>query len=289
MGPDFICFGAQKAGTRWLYDQLQFHPDFWMPPVKEMHYFDKPKRRRRPSVETRRSAATNDLAALNRKRAADLRRPLDERDLAYLDQFAAMVGGIDFASYAGLFKFRDGRLSGDITPAYSKLDDDMVGQIAMHFPDAKYLFVAREPISRFWSQVRMDKFVKERIAGKIDTQKIRTLLSHPDYDERSYASRIVARWRCFVSPDRLRVFFFDDLLSDPAAHRARILSFLGADADKPSGALHPGFDRKQDRIPNIEMTDDVRAILIEHFEDELRACAREFGGPAELWPQRYGL
>ena len=38
--PDFLCVGAQKAGTSWLYRQLEPHPDFWMPPVKELHYFD---------------------------------------------------------------------------------------------------------------------------------------------------------------------------------------------------------------------------------------------------------
>jgi hypothetical protein len=41
-GPDFMCIGAQKAGSRWLYDQLALHPSFWMPPIKELqlHYFD---------------------------------------------------------------------------------------------------------------------------------------------------------------------------------------------------------------------------------------------------------
>ena len=39
-GPDFICIGAQKAGTTWLYWQLAAHPDFWMPPRKEIHYFN---------------------------------------------------------------------------------------------------------------------------------------------------------------------------------------------------------------------------------------------------------
>jgi hypothetical protein len=39
--PDFFCVGAQKGGTSWLYQQLQSHPDFWMPPIKELHYFDK--------------------------------------------------------------------------------------------------------------------------------------------------------------------------------------------------------------------------------------------------------
>ena len=42
--PDFLCVGAQKAGTSWLYQQLEPHPDFWMPPVKELHYFDQPTR-----------------------------------------------------------------------------------------------------------------------------------------------------------------------------------------------------------------------------------------------------
>jgi hypothetical protein len=34
-GPDFLCVGVPKAGTGWLFDQLNAHPDFWMPPVKE--------------------------------------------------------------------------------------------------------------------------------------------------------------------------------------------------------------------------------------------------------------
>src|SRR5205809_6538559 len=38
--PDFLCVGAQKAGTSWLYRQLEPHADFWMPPVKELHYMD---------------------------------------------------------------------------------------------------------------------------------------------------------------------------------------------------------------------------------------------------------
>src|ERR1700758_1596004 len=38
--PDFLCVGAQKSGTSWLYRQLDLHPDFWIPPLKELHYFD---------------------------------------------------------------------------------------------------------------------------------------------------------------------------------------------------------------------------------------------------------
>ena len=38
--PDFICLGMQRSGTKWLYDQLNSHSHFWMPPIKELHFFD---------------------------------------------------------------------------------------------------------------------------------------------------------------------------------------------------------------------------------------------------------
>lgn len=41
MHPTFICIGAQKAGTDWFYDQFAAHKDFWMPPIKEIAFFDK--------------------------------------------------------------------------------------------------------------------------------------------------------------------------------------------------------------------------------------------------------
>src|SRR5689334_15761196 len=59
-GPDFLCVGAQKAGTGWLYEQLRSHPDFWMPPVKELHYFDRAWRSPRVSpAEKQRNALRN--------------------------------------------------------------------------------------------------------------------------------------------------------------------------------------------------------------------------------------
>ena len=41
VGPDFVCIGMAKAGTGWLFDQLNSHPDFWMPPIKGLSYLHK--------------------------------------------------------------------------------------------------------------------------------------------------------------------------------------------------------------------------------------------------------
>src|SRR5678815_3591458 len=48
-GPDFLCVGVHKGGTTWLYQQFDSHPDFWMPPLKELHYFDQLSRVQRSS------------------------------------------------------------------------------------------------------------------------------------------------------------------------------------------------------------------------------------------------
>ena len=81
---------------------------------------------------------------------------------------------------------------------------------------------------------------------------------------------------------------FDDLRRDPAGLRRRILLFLGADPDAPSGALPPDFNRKE-KDRKLPLSDELRAALAVHFAEELKTSARELGGAAATWPERYGL
>ena len=37
---DFVGVGAARSGTTWLARCLAEHPQVWVPPVKELHYFD---------------------------------------------------------------------------------------------------------------------------------------------------------------------------------------------------------------------------------------------------------
>ena len=39
--PDFLILGAEKAGTTWLADMLRQHPEIFIPPEKELFYFNK--------------------------------------------------------------------------------------------------------------------------------------------------------------------------------------------------------------------------------------------------------
>src|SRR6478735_11648351 len=88
-GPDFICIGMQKAGTDWLYDQLQFHPDLWMPPMKEIRYLDRDitlARRASKILENARKDSKQHQNRLSRRRA------WDDRDMAFMEQVVSYKG-----------------------------------------------------------------------------------------------------------------------------------------------------------------------------------------------------
>jgi hypothetical protein len=116
---------------------------------------------------------------------------------------------------------------------------------------------------------------------------VRNLLN-PGVLLRSYPSKIVARWKRHVRAHLFHIFFFDDLERNPAELRRSILLFLGADPDKPSGRLKADHN-KDAGTDKLQLTAKVRSRVAQFFEQELKACATELGGPARQWPARYGF
>lgn len=289
-GPDFFCIGLQKAGTYWLYDQLEQHPDFWMPPLKELRYFGGFSSNA-AEFEFLRRHGRRPLRAQNDPEAAKHFRPLDERDRAFLERATALLSrDRDLDAYSRLFDFKDGLLSGDVTPAYSAIEENLIEEIMKRFPELKIVFLVRDPIERFWSALSMKVRTEPMASPKSldDWDEVLHFALNPSVRDRSHPAGIATKWRRYVAPERFVYYFFDDICDQPAAIRRRILGFLGADPDTPSGELPPGFDRKKGQLKQ-PLPGAIRERLIEHFADELRACADMFGGRALDWPARYGL
>src|SRR4029078_24437 len=123
--PAFLCGGGQKGGASWPYRQLEPHPDFWMPPVKELHY----------------------LNSLNKTRRFHPPRCRDQRDTSFLDSMKNLSGlsYIDLESYGRLFEHKGSLVSGDISPAYSTVSDEIIQRVVNSFPNLKVIFLARDP------------------------------------------------------------------------------------------------------------------------------------------------
>ena len=267
--PDFMCIGAHKSGTTWLYQQLDSHPDFWMPPVKELHYFDQ-------------------LSRVDRSAPPRCR---EERDLRFLESLNSLSAkaDIDLENYGRLFEPKGSLLSGDISPNYSTLSSKLIRQIVRYFPSLKVIFLARDPVQRFWSHLSME--VHYRQIEPFDATNIHEVnrnLLRRGMRLRSYPTAVVTRWKRYVHPDRFRVYFFDDLQRNPTELRRSILDFLGADPDKPSGQLKTDYNRWAG-MEKLPLTIQVRSHLAHVFKKELKACAARLGGPAKEWPARYGF
>ena len=268
VGPDFICIGAQKAGTTWLYAQLAAHPDFWMPPRKEIHYFD--ERGNRPIKPWWRTR--------------------DERDLRFQEKLQSLSAQfwLDLTNYGQLFAAKESLLSGDITPAYSMLPDEIIAMVTRQFPKAKVIFLARDPVERAWSQISMSVQTGGRVPFDVnDPAEVVRQLLHPGVVQRSHPSMIVARWRRHVAPGQFGLFFFDDLKNQPAELCRSIIAFLGGDPDKPGHRIRPEDNYNSGKT--LPLSEEVRVHLAEFFARELRACSVELGGRATDWPSRYGL
>jgi hypothetical protein len=268
-GPDFLCIGAHKAGSTWLYQQLDSHPDFWMPPVKELHYFDQ----------------------LSRVQRAGRPRRRDERDSRFLEQLENLSAepGINLKNYGRLFESTTRLISGDISPNYSTLGEEVVRQIVEYFPNLKVIYLARDPVERLWSHLSMEvHYGQIQPFDPTNVNEVDRNLSRRGMLLRSYPSTVVARWKRHVHAKQFRVYFFDDLQSDPAALRRSIVRFLGADPEKPSNRS-PADYNSWNRMEKLPLTNEVRSHLAQFFKKELKTCAARLGGPAKNWPARYGF
>jgi hypothetical protein len=137
-GPDFILIGQQRAGTRWLYDQLRSSDRFWMPPIKEISYFKGSIFKKAELHQLLEMTRGGDCADLSEADLACLRH------LEHLPNNRAITSG----DYLRIFSFKGDRISGDITPKYEKIPKKKIIDVWNLVPDAKLVYLIRVPVQR---------------------------------------------------------------------------------------------------------------------------------------------
>ena len=301
-GPDFLCIGMQKAGTTWLYDLLQFEPGFWMPPVKEFHFFDRPDDFNK-RIQKLHRGMTKPFGRLARKRKKKQKRALDARDRMFIEHAITFTEGESTIEwYEELFAAKGNLLSGDVTPGYSALDGSTIESIARKLPGLRLILLLRDPVSRLWSQFNMNRRgkiiddVREPSASFLSAfyrvtplDEVADFVNREAVRSRSFPSEIYSNWRQHFDAARIKYLFFDDVVGAPGGVRRELLQFFDLPDTAPtSDRMALSFNRKSN-APKREMNDEVREFLVETFRDEILRCAETFGGAAEEWPERYGI
>jgi len=277
MAPDFLCIGAQKAGTTWLHENLRQHPGVWMPPVKEVHYFDKAIRH--PSPFDRRFYSRRWRTHFTRRLGQRFDGTLGLRELRWDLNFFFARRSDDW--YASIFEPGRDLCSGEITPGYSKLEPDEVAHVHSLCPDARIVFLMRDPIDRAWSGARMssdrrglDLADEARWRGYLDQQK----KTRGDY------LRTLRNWKASYGEERLLVGFFEEIAEDPAGLLTRVHSFLGLETGPE--LIPETATRRFNASSERSMPPEVEAHLAAMYIDDLHELHGMFGAPIEPWVRR---
>jgi hypothetical protein len=268
--PHFLCIGAHKSGTTWLYENLKRHPAVWLPPVKELHYFDGMPGL--PKVAQRFNEAIKEVVATGR--VTDPAK-LDHMRKVVLDQPK------DFAWYRSLFGPAGERLTGDMTPAYSTLPPPVVGKIRELLPDCRVIFIMRNPIERAWSHFRSNAEKAKLDIAAVGLDVIRRQVDSPSSQLRTGYTRTIETWEQCFPRDRILYLFYDDLLADRDSFLAAVCRFLGLSFEGHY------FADTRDAVVNrsmvLEIDPSARAYLARKYHKEIAALQRRFGGHTDRW------
>lgn len=282
--PDFICIGAQKAGTCWLRENLRAHPRVWMPMVPELHYFDGPLG---DVADFSPRLAVERMAAPERRNAA----------LAKLQQLV-MAEDLDGASwwamhafvdrderwYRSLFAFApEGSLAGEITPRYMLCGEQEVAHMHSVAPEARLIFLLRHPVERFWSQCRM-KYADGTLAR--GTPAAMHLLDSSNGRPRGIYSKAIVRFCKRFRPEQMLLVFHEGIRRQPAAVMEAIFDFL----QLPRVPLNVEMlKRPVNRAScNDPMPPDLEARVRATYRSEIEVLARVLGGYAAGWLEEAG-
>jgi hypothetical protein len=270
--PSFLGIGAPRAGTTWLYINLRRHPEIWLPPLRELHYFD---------CERPGAAAAFPLQYESIRRSGwkwYVRHSFYL--LRYVWRLRSFLWGLRYMLglrsdrwYVNLF--RKDRVSGEITPEYMLLPKNVVEEIHALNPDMKIILLLRDPVTRAWMDTRREM---ARVPPFASNEEILKIIDAPHVVMSGDYAKAIEVWRGVFGAKQVFIGFYDDMVAAPRELLRSILDFLGVASDdefipKSVAKLGDGGARKQNQPP-LNFLPHMYATYIE----QLRALEKLLGG-----------
>ncbi len=246
MFPNFLVIGAQKAGTTWLDRNLRRHPQIWLPPEKEIHFFDLPPLLPFAALRLAPVKSIRHWARFRMMRDAEraLERPADA------DWYARYYWHVRTrAWYQSLFTPAPGQLAGETTPRYAVLPERRIRYIRKLIPECRIIYIMRDPIARAWSDVAM--FQSAKFGGRglrhLDTESALRFLIHARRIRHSSYATNLKRWEKYFPNDQIFVCWHDDVVEAPRTLLATIYNFLGVDGSpvRTRNIIHRKVNRQK--------------------------------------------
>lgn len=231
--PNFIGIGAARSGTTWIASHLQKHEKVWLPRRKELHYFSRDKKYLSPSF-------LSDNKVINRILS------VSEHNLRYKKEcfkaFARNLLSPNYQQlkwdinyflrncndkwYESLFDYGSHLVRGEITPAYSLLNESDVKHIADLIPNLKIIYIMRNPIDRAWSTIKYHEKRYGKNLTQLNLSDQKKYLSNPSIMARSDYANTLIRWRKHFPESQIFTAYYDEIISHPRNLLKRLSGFL---------------------------------------------------------------
>lgn len=185
--------------------------------------------------------------------------------------------------YRSLFARDDGRLHGEITPAYAILPPDTIAECRRFFPDLRLIYVIRNPAERAWSHAKMDALAAGHDPAQLpDEWFLRHFRSTESLSRGDYET-CIRHWLAAYPEENFLLLFFEELVLSPASFLRKCCDHLGlaniyqSELSTPDGRV---FGGPPDLIrPNLhprlrELYQDKISGLAEFLHRDLSAWQR---------------
>lgn len=279
--PTFLGIGATRAGTTWLYKNLSSHPNVWMPPEKELHFFDRSTKYSSPNKLAISSPITRIIKYGRLKGSRLIIDSLKKGDVKRAQWLISRYFGFyDTEWYCNLFlQGKDHKQCGEITPAYSILELQDIAKIKNINPDIKLIFFIRNPIYQAWSHIKYNyKRNKTELKDltSSNSDKILSLLKTTESSLRRNYERTIDAYLKYFDSEQILLCFYDAILASPEKLMEDITEFLEIDYLKPDTS-------RVNQSLETEMPTKVKDFLYEDCGPTIARLSKRFNSYASIW------
>ena len=215
--PDFYGVGAEKCGTTWLWEMFHDHPEIGVPLPKELRYF----------ARIYLATGLNNFNAVRRLMRNHRKVPQTPEFLERLATEIRILYGRDPA-YLRVFGAMDQASVGDISPQYCMLPSEGIAHMHRLAPNAKIIFMLRDPVDRAISAAKM-KAGEEM--ENLTQNAVREKAFHPFQIAMSRYSGLLDNYQEVFGEKNIFVGFMEDVISRPLGLLEEICDFLGVGYD----------------------------------------------------------
>lgn len=274
----FVGIGVAKAGTTWLSEYFKLHPEICISPVKEIHYFDEKFFNSEQKIKRKR---IEDLKKMAEKMSIDI----NEGQIFRLKQLLFLIEiYTNSTAYHKYFNWlnKNGKICGEITPKYALLPERGFVEMRKFLHNPKVILMLRNPIDRYWSQIRFHKNFIPNI--NLAEYYLHSFNKHNVISHSYYQNILPTVFRVFDRTN-VHVVFYEHLFDDNLKENElkSICEFLEVNFIKPE------IYKRINSSVSVVLIDKLRITGIKKLMSSYKYVIENFNNTPKNWIEDLSL